>query len=222
MISIGVGETKAADYVRAMEGSIVQGHDVTVVSVETAGVQRIVTLGTDQLTYVSEGFLSHNTQYSRIYGAGAQKIADTAGVPVAQIEEFMRIYDVRFPGVQRFMDGIEATARHRMMHEGEPYITTAYGRWINVEPDKTYALVNYQIQGECADLLKDKIVLLDKMGYGDNIVLPVHDEILFSFPEGEVDGPMECKRLMEELDRFVVPLTCEITGPGATWGAFYE
>lgn len=159
-----------------------------------------------------------NTGYARLYGAGAAKIAETAGVPVQQIEEFLRIYDVRFPGLSHWIQEVEQTARNRIIHEGEPYITTPYGRWINVEADKTFALVNYMIQGTAADLLKDKIVLLDKMGYGDNIVLPVHDEILFQFPEGETEAPEDCRRLMEETERFSVPLTCGLDGPGLTWG----
>lgn len=222
LTSVGVGEAKAADYVRAMEGSVVQGHDVTVVSVESAGVQRIVTLGTDQLTYVSEGFLSHNTQYSRIYGAGDDKIAETAGVPVSQISEFKRIYDVRFPGVQRYMNHVESTAKQRLLHEGEPYTFTSYGRWLNVEPDKLYALVNYDIQGECADVLKDKTVLLDRMGFGDNIMLWVHDEVLFSFPEGDRESIREAAAAMEEYDRYRVPLTVEAKGPYSTWGQAYS
>jgi DNA polymerase-1 len=162
-----------------------------------------------------------NTQFARLYGAGAETIAATAGVPVGQIEEFLRIYDARFPGVSRHMKDVETTAKNRLINEGEPYITTQYGRWINVEPDKLYALVNYEIQGECADLLKDKIVLADKCGFGDNIVLPAHDEIITQFPVGEVDGPRELTKLMEEHDRYSIPLTCEATGPLATWGGAY-
>ena len=159
-----------------------------------------------------------NTQFARLYGAQAPTIAETAGVPVAQIEEFLRIYDVRFPGVSDFMHNIEQVAKTRLIHEGEPYITTAYGRWINVEPDAIFKLVNYQIQGEAADVLKEKIVALDKHGYGDNIVLPVHDELIFSFPEGDTDSPAEVTKIMEVHDRYAVPLTCHATGPGATWG----
>lgn len=162
--------------------------------------------------------LAKATGYARLYGAGAAAIAKTAGVPVSQIEEFLRIYDVRFPGLSRWIKEVEATARQRLIHEGEPYVLTPYGRWLNVEPDKMFALVNYMIQGTCADLLKDKIVLLDKCGFGDNIVLPIHDEILFQFPVGDTQGPLECKALMEELTKFSVPLTCHLGGPYATWG----
>ncbi len=163
-----------------------------------------------------------NTQYSRIYGASDAKSAETAGVPVNQIVQFKQIYDLRFPGVQRYMDAVIKEARMRMLHEGEPYITSAGGRWLNVEPDKLYALVNYKIQGDCADVLKEKTVLLDKAGFGDNIMLWVHDEILFSFPEGDTESVKEAALIMEEAERYRVPLTVGATGPFNSWGQHYE
>lgn len=165
---------------------------------------------------------SKNTVYSRIYGAGTAKIAETAGVPEREIEEFSLLFDRRFPRTKQCMLDLMKTAQQRMKHEGEPYITTAGGRWVNVEPDKIYALMNYQIQGDCADLLKEKIILLDKAGYGENIMLPVHDEVLFQFPEGETDAPEDCRRLLEEHDRYCVPLTCGLSKPGLSWGALYR
>ena len=165
-----------------------------------------------------------NTVFSRIYGAGSAKIAETAGVPVQQIDEFQRLYDVRFPGVKRFMDDTQRIARHRMLHEGEPYVTTPYGRWLNVEPDGLFRLVNYIIQGSCADLLKDRLIALDAAGLSDYVMVPVHDELVCSIPEGEDEQAIadEIRATMEEHERFAVPLTCGLEGPGTSWGALYE
>jgi len=162
-----------------------------------------------------------NTQFARIYGAQAATIASTAGVPVHQIEEFTNIYDMRFPGVGEFMSDSQRSGNTRLQLEGEPYTTTPYGRWLNVEPDGIFKLVNYGIQGACADLFKDRQVLLDKMGYGDNLVMWIHDEALMQFPEGDEDSPREVARLMEENDVFKVPMTTSIEGPFKTWGDSY-
>jgi DNA polymerase I len=162
-----------------------------------------------------------NTVFSRIYGAGAAKIAETAGVPPHQIEEFMRIYDTRFPGVKRFMDSTQDTARYRMLNEGEPYVTTAYGRWLNVEPDSLFKLVNYVVQGTCADLLKDRLVAIDRLGLSECIMIPVHDELIMSIPEGDTEMADEIRQTMEEHERFAVPLTCGLEGPFTNWGGAY-
>ena len=165
--------------------------------------------------------LAKNVQFARIYGAGAAKIAETAGVPVSQIEEFQRIYDVRFPGVRQFMRDTESTARHRMLHEGEPYVTTPFGRWLNVEPDSLFKLVNYVIQGSCADLLKSRLVALEQEGLADFIMLPVHDELVLSIPEGDDSTAEEIRHLMEDHTQFTLPLTCGLEGPAKSWGDLY-
>lgn len=164
-----------------------------------------------------------NTQFARIYGAGPDRIAETAGVPVSQIEEFLRIYNVRFPGVDRFMKDVEHQARHRLLHEGEPYVPSIGGRWLNVEPDGLYKLVNYLIQGGCADILKMKLIELDKAGLGEYVMLPVHDELLFAFdPEWGEEAARVAAGIMEEHELFAVPLTCGPEGPFPSWGAKYE
>ena len=162
-----------------------------------------------------------NTQFARIYGAGAETIASTAGVPVHQIEEFMNIYDLRFPGVSKFMKEVERDGNTRLQLEGQPYVTTQYGRWLNVEPDSIFKLVNYAIQGACADLFKDRQVLLDKMGYGDNLVMWIHDEALLQFDEGDEDSPREVASIMEDHEMFNVPMTTSREGPFKSWGEPY-
>jgi len=83
--------------------------------------------------------------------------------------------------------------------------------------------VNGIMQGSGADVLKDAIIRLDALGYGDNILLPVHDELIFEFPDGD-DGAVaaaEAAAIMEDRS-LSVPLTTELTGPLASWGSKYE
>jgi DNA polymerase-1 len=226
----GEGELWAVDY-DAMELRVMASLS------GDPGLHRIFTEGLDPHSYVAsvvyglpyeelvagqhkaQRGTAKNTQFARIYGAGAERIAITAGVPQSQIEEFIRIYNVRFPGVDQFMKNTEQQAKHRLLHEGEPYVTTPYGRWLNCEPDALYKLVNYAIQGGCADLLKDKMVLVEKMGLGDRMLLPVHDELVLQCSGEEAT---EISRLMEEHEKFDVPLTCSPEGPFTSWGEAYE
>lgn len=165
--------------------------------------------------------LSKNTFYGLIYGAGPAKIAETAGVPEGEARAFIDTLTRQFPGIRRLQTNVERAARSRHAESGEAYVTSWGGRKLKSEPDKTYALVNYLIQGGCADLLKSKIVDLDNAGFGDMIALPVHDELLFDVPgaPGEFE---ECRdeiaAIMHEPDAFAVPLTVHPSGPLTRWG----
>lgn len=164
-----------------------------------------------------------NTRYAQMYGAGAEKIAQTAGVEVGVIKDFIQKSDQAFPGIPRFMREVEEVGKLRAAMEGRPYIVSLGGRRIHCEEDKLYKLVNCLIQGSAADLLKRKIVALDAAGLADHIVIPVHDELLFDFPaETATELAEEAKMVMEDHESYAVPLTCEATGPLPTWGTKYE
>jgi DNA polymerase-1 len=160
-----------------------------------------------------------NTNFARIYGAGPAKIATTAGTTEAEIRGYIRSFDARFPRAPLFMRELERTAKMRAALEGEPYIITTGGRRVPQTMDKIYALLNYRIQGSCADMFKDAIIRLDRAGLGDRIIVPVHDEVLFQFPEGDEGAEMahEAHEVMEDRDSLAVPLTCDVAGPMPRW-----
>jgi DNA polymerase I-like protein with 3'-5' exonuclease and polymerase domains len=134
----------------------------------------------------------------------------------AQSEHFSRLRD-------RHLKEVEEVGRNRLINEGRAYVRSLGGRHISCEPDKLYKLVNCLIQGSAADLLKRKIVALDAAGLGDYIVVPVHDELLFSFPVAEAaDMARTAAEVMEDYESYAVPLTCSVTGPLPTWGTKYE
>jgi DNA polymerase-1 len=167
--------------------------------------------------------ITKNTQYGKIYGAGVAKIAETAGVPEHEAAAFVKGYEQTFPGVPGFQRQVEAIARKRLADTGRAFVTTWGGRVSPAHPDQLYALVNYLIQGTCADLFKQKIVDLDAAGLGDDILLPVHDELLFDFPaeEAEERGRVAAS-IMEETEAFLVPFTVEPSKPLDRWGTKYR
>lgn len=165
--------------------------------------------------------LAKNTQFGLVYGAGPAKTAETAGVTVEEAKSFLAAYEERFPGVRPFMRSLDGVARERLVREGRAYVRSHGGRILTADPAKLYVLVNYLIQGSCADIFKDKIIAVDAAGFGDNIVLPVHDELLLRFEDGDTESPAEVGRIMEDDQALCVPLSCEITGPLTRWGAKY-
>lgn len=166
--------------------------------------------------------VSKNTGYGKAYGAGAKQIAKTAGITELEAQAFIAAYDAAMPGVVAFMRQVEQLGRDRLMREGRPYVTTWGGRAMVAPEDKLYKLVNGLIQGGCADLFKQKIIDLDAAGFGDYILLPVHDEIIFDVPEHEWSAVVpEVCRVMAAETEFDVPLTVAPSAPLTRWGDKY-
>jgi DNA polymerase-1 len=172
--------------------------------------------------------ISKNTAYGRIYGAGAAKIATTASAPdtdgsftlvtTEEVEKFLDGFDKKIPEVATFMQQVEQIARQRMIEEGQPYIRTVGGRRIPSSPEKMYALVNYLIQGSCADVFHRKVIELANHGYEDFIVLPVHDEVIFEIPTDDYDDlAPEFERIMRDDTTFNIPLTVAASPPLERW-----
>jgi len=147
------------------------GADV-VVSVEKIGKQPTVTLQTTTHTYLAEGYGAHNS-----YGAGVAKMAQTAGVPEDEMRDIHSRVFARYPGVKTLMRRLEGE-----VHANDGWVETPFGRRIHIDEDHAYKALNARIQGFAADLFKKAAVDMAQAGLADFMVVPVHDEMLFSIP----------------------------------------
>jgi DNA polymerase I-like protein with 3'-5' exonuclease and polymerase domains len=168
--------------------------------------------------------LTKNAAYAKAYGAGKEKFALTAGVSLEQGSVFLDTFDAQFPGVLSFQRYVDSVANQRYRDEGEAYVRTPYGHHLAVtDHNKAYALVNYLIQGTAANVMKAKLVQLDAAGFGEYMVLPVHDEVILELPD---DGARaiadEVGRVMSDLTTFAVPLPAGVDGPFERWGDKYR
>ena len=164
-----------------------------------------------------------NVIYGRLYGSGVRKMADTAGVPFETMQEVSNALDAQYPGINAYQKTMESAIKARMAVEGTPYIKTVItGRRIPVEEDRIYSGLNYTIQSSAAESFKQNLIRLDAAGLGENLVVPVHDEILVSVPENQVE---EAKQILREnmttIDDWAVPLTADVEGPFLRWGDKY-
>lgn len=131
--------------------------------------------------------LVKNGGYAKIYGAGIEKFAETAGVPEQVAADFMRDFDALYPGVPRWTREVERLARQRLADEGEAYVRSPLtGRKHTADERKLYPLVNYVVQGTAGEILKMKIVEADRAGLGEYMLFPVHDEIDFEVPREDL------------------------------------
>lgn len=158
-----------------------------------------------------------NANFAKAFVAGVEKFAWTAGMEIESAKEFLDFYDEEFPGVKAFQRRVESVGRQRHSNEGRAYVKSPLGRIHFAEENKLYTLVNSLIQGSAADAFKQSLVDLDNSGFGEYLLLPVHDEIDMELPTEQAQEMMsEIERIMQR-NEWSVPLT--VSGSiGSTWG----
>lgn len=152
-------------------------------------------------------------QFGKIYGSGLEKFAANSGLSIEQARQVVATYEATFPETAK--SGFQSRITKRLVEteraEGEGYVLTAYGRREPCYPSQAYKAVNYLVQGCAADVMKDRMVALSKTWVGDHMLLPIHDELLFSVPEDAVyEAVRTIRDVMPERERFAVPLTVDV------------
>lgn len=160
-----------------------------------------------------------NGGYAKIYGAGIDKFAKTAGAEFDEAAAFMRRFDALYPEVPRFIHEIERIAQRRLEDEGVAYVCSPLtGRRHVADAGRLYTLVNYLIQGTAGEILKLKMVEADQAGISEFMTLPVHDELDSDVPNDRLPDFLATLSDVMNDDRLLrVPLTWS-TEVGQRWG----
>lgn len=146
-----------------------------------------------------------NATYGQIYGAGLDKAAKTAGVPVEQMRPVYMGTQHLYPALPACMNSI---IRQAKQSGGRPQTSTIGGHRLYADRGHEYALFNYKIQGSAAEIMKRGLVALDAGGFGSLLRLPVHDEILLECPREDARDVLEAAtRILTDRTNFAVPIT---------------
>lgn len=152
--------------------------------------------------------LAKGGAFGKVFGAGPATLASQQGIPLADAQAFMGRFDAKFQGVAGFQRDVERIVRERQSGGRRGYIDTFIGRRLYVDKGKEYTGVCFTCQGGEADVVKLRIIELDKAGLADFALLPVHDEILFEVPERDAKEMLpEIERVMTDADTFSVPMS---------------
>lgn len=161
--------------------------------------------------------------YGKLYGAGVDKMALTAGVQTEQMKSVVDGFDRSYPGVKMFQKGVEDAGMRRLRDEGQGYVQTRTGRRLPCDDDRVYSLTNYLIQATAAEVFKQNLIKLDQADLTEYLIVPVHDEIVLQAPK---DDAAEISRIVQDCmttrDGWSVPLTAGVDGPFKSWGEKYE
>ncbi len=160
-----------------------------------------------------------------IYGIGAYGLSQRLGIPFQDAKNYIDAYFEQYPGIKDYMDQTKAEAKK------QGFVKTQFGRVCHTPEIKSSnpgrrshserAAINAPIQGTAADIMKRAMIQVDKAlersALGANMLLQVHDELVFEVPEGEVEATGELiKTTMENAAHLSVPLTVDV-GTGANW-----
>jgi DNA polymerase-1 len=142
-----------------------------------------------------------------IYGISAFGLANQLGIAREEAGTYIKKYFERFPGIRDYMEETKAYAKQH------GYVLTLFGRKchypdiFNSNPSirsfNERAAINARLQGTAADIIRRAMVRMDaaltQHKLNAQMLLQVHDELVFEVPEGEVAKTLPVvKRVMED------------------------
>jgi DNA polymerase-1 len=161
-----------------------------------------------------------------VYGMGANRLAEETGMTKKEAAQFIDRYFAAYPGVRDYLENGRNEAR------AKGYVTTLLGRkrslremYESTDPRIVAAAenvaVNTPIQGSAADIIKMAMIRIHgeiaKRGLRSQMILQVHDELVFDVAPDEVEAMRTVvKSLMEGAYAMSVPLLVEM-GVGDDW-----
>ena len=161
---------------------------------------------------------SKTINFGIVYGMGAGKLSDTLGITREEAQTIINGYFRAYPGIKRFMD-----YQHRMVMQ-KGYVVDLFGRKRRLHSEvksedkwRVFAAQrqagNFPIQSSAGGILKKAIVdlgrILPRMGV--DILLAVHDEIVFECPRDISREDLYLIRdTMANAVKLLVPIQCDI------------
>jgi DNA polymerase-1 len=130
-----------------------------------------------------------------IYGISAFGLANQLGIEREEAGAYIRKYFERFPGIRDYIEETKAFAKKH------GFVETLFGRKCHY-PDigasnasirafNERAAINARLQGTAADIIRRAMIRMDgaltKKKLNAQMLLQVHDELVFEVPEAEVD-----------------------------------
>jgi DNA polymerase-1 len=130
-----------------------------------------------------------------IYGISAFGLANQLGIPREEASAYIKKYFERFPGIRAYMDETKKFAREN------GFVRTIFGRKCHYPrisasnpSERAFnerASINAPIQGSAADIIRRAMIRMDaaleKARLSAQMLLQVHDELVFEVPDSEVD-----------------------------------
>jgi DNA polymerase-1 len=142
-----------------------------------------------------------------VYGISAFGLANQLGIPREEAGAYIKKYFERFPGIRDYIDQSKTFAKKH------GYVLTLFGRKCHY-PDiaasnasirsfNERAAVNARLQGSAADIIRRAMIRMEdalaQKKLSAQMLLQVHDELVFEVPDAEVERSLPViKAVMED------------------------
>jgi DNA polymerase I len=142
-----------------------------------------------------------------VYGISAFGLANQLGIAREEAGAYIKKYFERFPGIRDYIEESKAFAKKH------GYVVTLFGRKCHY-PDiaasnasirsfNERAAVNARLQGSAADIIRRAMIRMEdaltKHKLAVQMLLQVHDELVFEVPDAEVEKSLPViKKVMED------------------------
>ena len=162
--------------------------------------------------------ISKNTNFTIIFCGGPRVLHERYGIPFDEAQMIFSQYHTEMPDIKTYQYAIAGKGKF------QGYITNAFDRKLNVDPDFAYRAASYDIQSSAADLMKRGMnrchAFLQKEKLDTHIVLSIHDEIVFEMNKRDFDISLirHLKELMEDNGgKFCIPTPCDVVIVTERW-----
>lgn len=185
----------------AMVSAIRAGEDLHSATAEKVGVDRKI---------------AKMTNFLVVYGGGARALASQAGISQREARAAIDGFFAAYPRVRAYADRVQ-----RETDFGAEPLVTVSGRRLRLDRDRSFAAVNYSVQSVARDLFASRMLeVLERVPRAE-LLLPVHDELVFQAPEAEAEELVAEVVAAMSTDFLGVPIEAdgEIFGP--SWGHGY-
>src|SRR4029079_13275069 len=137
-----------------------------------------------------------------VYRISAFGLANQLGIPRGEAGAYISKYFERFPGIRDYMDATKRICRE------QGFVTTLFGRKCHYPKiaasnpsERAFnerAAINAPIQGSAADIIRRAMVRMDgalaEAKLSAQMLLQVHDELVFEVPENEIEATIPIVR----------------------------
>jgi len=142
-----------------------------------------------------------------VYGISAFGLANQLGIPRDEAAAYIKKYFERFPGIRDYIETTKEFAKQN------GYVETLFGRKCHYPEIKASnasirsfnerAAINARLQGSAADIIRRAMIRIEgelaRHKLAAQMLLQVHDELVFEVPEAEVEKSLPViKRVMED------------------------
>ena len=155
-----------------------------------------------------------------VYGISAFGLANQLGIPREEAAAYIKKYFERFPGIRDYIEETKKFAKDN------GYVLTLFGRKCHypdirasnasVRSFNERAAVNARLQGSAADIIRRAMIRMDdalaQQKLSAQMLLQVHDELVFEAPEAEVERTLPVvKTVMQDAPHPAVSLSVPLS-----------